>query len=607
MLLNNFRKKITDIFQCYIFVYKEIKKISRIFLCLLIVSVLAMGFLPILSRYIFKLIISELECGTTSEHCVNIFKGIYLSAIYLFTILSRSIFLNMREYVSNLGGMKLSYNIQSQLINKIKKVEYKNFYLPSFANQYKTVLQNCQNQPYTIIFSTVLATTATTQFLSSYAVLTKSNPVMLLLIMGSFTPSLIVNIKLKREYIKKIEENATLNRKVEYFFNVMTEKEYIKEQRLFNLRSFFAQKRMRSFKENLESWKKFRKKEFICKLFSNFLPYMGIFLSITILILKVIQKRCSIPDFVFYAGLLVSLQDIFEAVTYHVAYSYESIAFIRKFLDFMNLKIDIKNENKKILNQSSHTLEFIGVSFSYPNSSELTLKNINFKIKTGEVVSLVGTNGCGKTTLIYLILRIYKPQKGNILLDGINIEEYDYENYLSFFSTIFQDYQKYAVKLYDYISFGNIQEARNDLDAKRATEKATISNFLSKIPNGLDVNLTKLFDEQGLELSGGQWQKLAIARVFFSKAGALIFDEPSSALDSISESTIYENISQNNENKMIIFISHRMYSSKLANRIIYMENGTIIGNDTHENLMKQITGYRNLYTEQANKYSDTKN
>lgn len=213
-------------------------------------------------------------------------------------------------------------------------------------------------------------------------------------------------------------------------------------------------------------------------------------------------------------GLLIPLQDVFESFTYHTAYNYESIAFIKKFLDFTNLKIDIKGENKKILNQSSHSLEFTGVYFSYPNSNEFTLKNINFKIRTGEVVSLAGTNGSGKTTLIYLILRIYKPQKGNILLDGIDIEEYDYESGMSFFSTIFQDYQKYAVKLYDYISFGNIQEARNNLKAKQAAKKATISNFMNKLPNGLNSNLTKLFDEQGLELSVGQWRKLVIASFF---------------------------------------------------------------------------------------------
>ena len=218
---------------------------------------------------------------------------------------------------------------------------------------------------------------------------------------------------------------------------------------------------------------------------------------------------------------------------------------------------------------------------------------------------MVGKNGCGKTTLIHLILKIYKPQKGEILLDGINIEDYDYESYLSFFSAIFQDYQKYAIKLYDYVSFGNIKEIENKSNAKQALEKATISsNFWNKLSKGLDTSLTKIFDEQGLELSGGQWQKLAIARVFFSKAGMLIFDEPSSALDATSESKIYENISKNSKDKIVIFISHRMYSSKLANRIIYMENGTIVGDGSHDQLIKQSIGYKNLYTEQANKYGN---
>lgn len=601
---NKLKKKATYMLNCYTFVYKEIKNISNIFLWLLIFSILIIGLLPILSQYIFKSIISELGDIIYSNSSENIFNCIYLSAIYVFIILLKGTVLNMREYISNLATLKLTYNIKSKLINKIKKIEYKNFYFPSFENNYNTVLQNCQNQPYAVVFSTVFAISSAIQFFGSYVIIAKLNLTILLLITACFIPSLIANIHLKRKYIKNIEENASLNRKVEYFFQVMTEKEYIKEQRIFNLSLFFTKERDLNFNENLKSWRKFRKKEFVYKLFSNLLPCIGVFISVISLILKVTQKICTIPDFIFYVGILISLQDVFESFTYNVAYSYESIAFINKLLSFLNLKNEIKSGIKKVSNQKSHTLEFKNVSFSYPNSSELILKNISFKIKTGEIISLVGKNGCGKTTLIHLILKIYKPQKGEILLDDINIEDYDYENYLSFFSAIFQDYQKYAVKLYDYVSFGNIKETENKSNAKQALEKATAANLLDELSNGLDSNLTKMFDTQGLELSGGQWQKLAIARVFFSKAGVLIFDEPSSALDATSESKIYENISKNSKDKIVIFISHRMYSSRLASRIIYMENGTIVGDGSHDMLIKQSTGYKNLYTEQANKYDN---
>ncbi len=604
MLLNSLKEKIANTLRCYIFVYKEIKAINRISLYLLIFSILAIGFIPILSQYIFKLMISELEYSITYEQFFSVFNCIYLSVVYVIILLLKYLVLNMREYINNFVSLELAYNIKSKLVNKIKKIEYKNFYFPTFQNTYKIILENCQSQPYTIIFSTAIAISSTAQFLGSYIVLTKLNPIILSLITISFIPSLIVNIKIKKDNVKVVEKSALSSRKCEYFFRIMTEKEYINEQKLFNLNPFFSLKRRQSFKENLKLWKQFRKKKFIYKSFSDFLLCFGVFSTVIFLVFDVVQKKCSISDFIFYNSLIISLQENIDTLTYHVAYSYESMAFIKKLLDFLKLKNEIKSGIKKVLNKKSHTLEFKNVSFSYPNSNEPTLQNINFKIKTGEIISLVGKNGCGKTTLIHLILKIYKPQKGEILLDGINIEDYDYESYLSFFSAIFQDYQKYAVKLYDYVSFGNIKEAENKSSAKQALEKATTSNLLDKLPNGLDSNLTKMFDAQGLELSGGQWQKLAIARVFFSKSGMLIFDEPSSALDATSESKIYENISKYSKGKIVIFISHRMYSSKLSNRIIYMENGTIVGDGAHDQLIKQSVGYKNLYTEQANRYGD---
>lgn len=418
----------------------------------------------------------------------------------------------------------------------------------------------------------------------------------------SFIPSLFININIKNRYIRAIDETAQSNRKVGYFFHVMTEKDYIKEQRLFNLYPFFYAKRELNFKKNLKMWKQFRKQELLYKFFSSVLPCVGIFLAIVFLILESLKKNNTVADFIFYSGVIVSLQEIFDSLTYNVSYSYESIVFIEKLLSFLALENEIKSGNKKISNKNVHTLEFKNVSFAYPNSNRFVLKNINLKFETGEIISLAGKNGCGKTTLINLILRTFEPTKGKVLLDGIDINDYDYENYLTFFSAIFQDYQKYAVKLYDYISFGDIKNQKNILRAKQAAINATTNIFIEDLPKGLDSNLTTLFDKQGLELSGCQWQKLAIARVFFSKASTLIFDEPTSALDSTSESEIYKNIVQLGKDKITIFISHRMYSSKLAKRIIYIENGKIVSDGTHEELIQQNIGYKELFNEQANKY-----
>ena len=603
--VNKIRGKITNIFKSYEFVFKEIRKVSRSFVWTLIFSISISGLLPVLSLYVFKVITSELEININLNHSINFTYFAYLSAIYMLAILLKSVALSIREYMNNLAGLKLTYSIQSKLIDKIKKIDYKNFYYPHFQNKYKTVLQNCQNQPSVVVFSTVLTISSLIQFLNSCIIITKLNLNLMIFLIVCFIPSLFININIKNRYIRTVDKTAQSNRRVGYFFHVMTERDYIKEQRLFNLYPFFYAKRELNFKKNLKMWKQFRKQELLYKFFSSILPCVGIFLSIVFLILESLKKNNTVADFIFYSGIIVSLQEIFYSLTYNVYYSYESIAFIEKFLNFLDLENEIKSGNKIISNKIIHTLEFKNVSFAYPNSNSFVLKDINLKFETGEIISLAGKNGCGKTTLVNLILRIFDPTTGKILLDGIDIKDYDYENYLTSFSTIFQDYQKYAVKLYDYISFGNIKDPKNILKAKQAAISATTNIFIENLPKGFDSNLVTLFDKQGIELSGGQWQKLAVSRVFFSKASTLIFDEPTSALDSTSESKIYKNIVKFGKGKITIFISHRMYSSKLAKRIIYIENGRIVSDGTHEELMRQNIEYKKLFEEQANKYKSS--
>lgn len=465
--VNKIRGKITNIFKSYEFVFKEIRKVSRSFVWTLIFSISISGLLPVLSLYVFKVITSELEININLNHSINFTYFAYLSAIYMLAILLKSVALSIREYMNNLAGLKLTYSIQSKLIDKIKKIDYKNFYYPHFQNKYKTVLQNCQNQPSVVVFSTVLTISSLIQFLNSCIIITKLNLNLMIFLIVCFIPSLFININIKNRYIRTVDKTAQSNRRVGYFFHVMTERDYIKEQRLFNLYPFFYAKRELNFKKNLKMWKQFRKQELLYKFFSSILPCVGIFLSIVFLILESLKKNNTVADFIFYSGIIVSLQEIFDSLTYNVSYSYESIAFIEKFLNFLDLENEIKSGNKIISNKNIHTLEFKNVSFAYPNSNSFVLKDINLKFETGEIISLAGKNGCGKTTLVNLILRIFDPTTGKILLDGIDIKDYDYENYLTSFSTIFQDYQKYAVKLYDYISFGNIKDPKNILKAKQ--------------------------------------------------------------------------------------------------------------------------------------------
>lgn len=194
------------------------------------------------------------------------------------------------------------------------------------------------------------------------------------------------------------------------------------------------------------------------------------------------------------------------------------------------------------------------------------------------------------------------PTTGEILLDGKNINCYHGKEYSKLFSCVYQDWQKYVVKLKEYIAFGNLENINNQLNIEKATQKSTAIKFINKLRNKYDSILTRMFDLEGEELSIGQWQKLAISRAFFSNSDVFIFDEPTSAVDALSEAEIYENIENFPSDKLVILISHRMYAPKKADKIIFMQEGKIEDIGSHDELIKKCSGYAELFNSQAKGY-----
>lgn len=249
-----------------------------------------------------------------------------------------------------------------------------------------------------------------------------------------------------------------------------------------------------------------------------------------------------------------------------------------------------------------HIFEFRNVSFAYEGSDRVALKNINFKISTGEKVCIVGINGCGKTTLINILLRNLLPTSGEVFLDGININDYTNEEYSKLFSCVYQDWQKYAVNLKEYIAFGNLKNLDKKEKIELAIKKSTADSFVNNLKEKYESILTRMFDTEGEELSIGQWQKLALSRAFFSDSDVYIFDEPTSAVDALSEAEIYKNIDEFSSDKIVILISHRMYIPQKADKILFMREGTLLDVGIHDELMKRCDDYAKLFKVQAQNY-----
>ena len=250
-----------------------------------------------------------------------------------------------------------------------------------------------------------------------------------------------------------------------------------------------------------------------------------------------------------------------------------------------------------------HTIEFRDVSFRYPGTDHDVISHINLKMEHGESVVLVGLNGAGKTTLIKLLTRLYDPTEGVILLDGRDVREYDVKAYHDMFGIIFQDFGKYAETVTENIEFGDIDRDHSFDDVQLAAKRGSATAFIEKLPLGFDTPLTRVFEDDGIELSGGQWQKLSVARAFYKKSEFLILDEPTASLDPIAEQEVFDRFQELSEDKITLFVSHRLSGAVNADKIIVLEYGKLVEVGNHEELMAKRGKYFTLFSTQAHRYT----
>lgn len=270
----------------------------------------------------------------------------------------------------------------------------------------------------------------------------------------------------------------------------------------------------------------------------------------------------------------------------------------------MNLenRMNILNKDKESIKfDENFTLEFRNVSFKYPYSEEWSLKNITVAIKSGEKISIVGENGAGKTTFIKLLMRLYDPTEGGIYYNNIDIRDIEYLDYIKIFSSVFQDYHLFPFSIKENIVFDQSENISDKIVEKLLFEVG-LKDKLQGLPRGIHTGLSKQFDENGTDLSGGESQKIAIARAIFRDASVIILDEPTSALDPISEYEIYQKYNEMVSGKTSIFISHRMASTRLSDKIIVLNNGELVEYGTHNMLMKQKGNYCKMYELQKEYY-----
>lgn len=396
-------------------------------------------------------------------------------------------------------------------------------------------------------------------------------------------------------------DNQKAMRKIGYLAGIILGKNTAKEIRFYDMSDFITNRYEKIWVNYSKNKKNIVYKFGIIDSIINVIPTIGIATSMFFITKNIVYGQRPIGDFTYLLGILNRLQSSFVGLVEDLAKMAESSLSIEKYNNFMNFKPKLMSNGNKLISEID-TIEFQNVCFSYEGNDHKVLDNINFIIEKNQKVAIVGVNGAGKTTIIKLLLRFYDVCEGQILLNGIDIRDYNIESLRKCFSTVFQDFLTYSLSIRDNVSFSNYEKRDRDDDIIRALKISDLEKGILDRVSNLDIDISKDFSSNGLELSGGQKQKLAVARCIFRGANVVILDEPTASLDPIAEHDILEQFKKIYTNSGLIMISHRLSNTVLMDKIIVVENGKVIESGSHKDLIEIDGRYSYLFKLQSEKY-----
>ena len=414
-------------------------------------------------------------------------------------------------------------------------------------------------------------------------------------------PFMLYNKKRTERKLQMEKEQLRDNRKKDYYRDVFFNDNVQFEVKLNNIGSYFIGK----YKETWQKLYKINKEEDVKHNIINTLIMIANisseFLVLTLSVFDVVNKHIGIGDLQYNLSMVSRLRTQVQLLMNNVNKFLNDNTRIIELQEFMDIKPEV--EKSGILKPSSNPkIEFCNVSFRYPNAEQYVLKDCSFTIEPHEKVGLIGLNGAGKSTIIKLMFRFYDPEEGCIKLDGVDLKEYDIYAVRKVFGVLFQDYVTYCLPLREIIALSDFDERLNDEKLKKACDISGASEVIKDWENGFDSVLGRNYADDGKDLSGGQWQLVGLARAYFKDSEYMILDEPSAALDPISEDRIFEQLYHLSEGKSSVTISHRLSNTTLADKILVIGDGHIIEQGSHFELLKQNGKYAELFNLQASKY-----
>lgn len=531
------------------------------------------------------------------------------SALMIFLCITVSVFATISVYYSYVNGKVIPIGsvIVNQGLNKIlfrksRKVELSCFEDHEFYDKYTLAMEKADErlmETVEVVWGVVFGVIAT---VIAFWLMYDVDPLSVLFVLFPVIGNFVFDRKIGKIEFERNKDRAPHQRKLEYVNRVMYLTDYAKELRLTNAFSLMKKHYREGLQGIVDVTKKYTAKAMVLHWLRVMFTFSFIFEGLLIYgaYRTLVNHSMSLAELAVITSMMVSSTWILIGFTDSLMTAFRNGLFVENLRTFLEYKeklpedFDGADPGRKI-----QCIEFRNVSFSY--KEEEVIHDLSFTLQGGKMAALVGHNGAGKTTIIKLLMRFYDPTEGEILLNGRNIKEYNLRKYRDLFATAFQDHQMFSLSVMENVLMRKEQEG-DEANVIHALKLAGVYDKVCSLPQGLQTTLTKEFDEEGAVLSGGEYQKIVVARAFVKDCPFKIFDEPSSALDPIAEYELFDNIIKSSEGKTTLFISHRLSSVQNADWVFMLENGAVKEEGTHQSLMEKKGLYADMYNKQAVNY-----
>lgn len=524
--------------------------------------------------------------------------------LFEFALLLVSTLLSSFQSLSNnILRSLLTRHVNTLIIDKSISLDLQFYEDPVFYDNMQNARRRADSSALAIVTSISQVAQQLITLISLVVLLVGFSPWLAVVVILAAVPNFLSNSRFAEMAFRALTHRAPEARLLSYIENLLTSNETVKEIKLFGLGESLKQRYEDLFTQFLEEDTSIARRNTYASLAWGMLSNLAYYGSYIWVIVRTITRAITLGDMTMFLSVFRQSQRAVQMLLENFSRLYENNLYLDNLLDFLKIEpaLEIPENGKIAPAPILEGVRFENVSFKYPGSEKYVLKNVNLFIKPGESIALVGLNGAGKTTLIKLLTRLYDPTEGRITLDGTDLRDFDLQSLHQRFGVIFQDFVRYQFSVKENIGFGQVEELENQERIEVAADKGGATEVIAELPEGYETVLGRRWN-RGHELSGGQWQKIALSRAFMRKAEVLILDEPTSALDAEAEYEIFLRFRELMQGRVAVLISHRFSTVRMADRIVVLSEGRIIELGSHEELMAHNQSYAHLFNLQAEGY-----